>query len=80
MQSADRDLSGPEYKQAVCCIDFDAGTYLWHLYLLYGADHVCCFFAPVTLNYVALYGCAINRNNGMSSCLMGVEPAHKQES
>lgn len=49
-------------------------TYLGHLHLLHGADHVRCFFAPVTLDDVSLYGRAIDGHNGMSRCLVGVEP------
>lgn len=49
--------------------------YLCHLYLLYGAlDHVCGFFAPVTLHNIALYGSAIDRNYSMSCCLVRVKP------
>lgn len=55
------------------------GTYLWHLYLLDGADHVCRFFAPVTLHHVALYGSAVHRHDGVSRRLMGVEPGHRRD-
>lgn len=49
-------------------------TYLGHLHLLHGADHIRCFFAPVALHDVALYGRAINGHDGVSCCLVGVEP------
>lgn len=52
----------------------DAATYLRHLHLLHGADHIGCFFAPVTLNDISLYGRAIDGHDGVSCCLVGVEP------
>lgn len=55
------------------------GTHLWHLYLLDGADHVGGFFAPVTLDHVALNGRAVDRHDGVSCRLVGVEPARTQE-
>lgn len=61
------------------CIGDDPGAYLWQLYLLYGANHVCCFFAPIALNNIALNGCAIDGYNGMSCCFMGVEPAYRKD-
>lgn len=35
-------------------------TYLGHLYLLHGIDHLCRLFAPVTLDHMAFYGGAID--------------------
>lgn len=52
-----------------------AATYLRHLHLLHGADHIRRFLAPVTLNDVALYGRTVDRHDGVSCCLVGVEPA-----
>ena len=52
----------------------DTATYLRHLHLLHGADHIRCFFAPVTLYDVSLNGRAIDRHDGVSRCLVGVEP------
>lgn len=54
-------------------------SYLWHVNLLNGADHVCGFLAPVTLDHIALYGCAVDRNNSVSCCFVGVEPAGGRE-
>lgn len=51
-----------------------AATYLGHLHLLHGADHIRRFFAPVALHDVALDGRAIDGHDGVSCCLVGVEP------
>lgn len=61
------------------CIQGYPGAHLWHLHLLNRADHVCSFFAPVTLNNIAFYGCAIDRYNGMSSCFVRIEPVNRKK-
>lgn len=53
----------------------DAATHLRHLHLLHGADHVRRLLAPVALNDVALDGRAIDGHDGVSCCLVRVEPA-----
>lgn len=58
----------------------DVATYLRHLHLLHGADHIRRFLAPVTLNNIALDGCAIDRHDSVRCCLMRVEPAKSHRS
>lgn len=57
------------------CVQGEPDTHLWHLHLLDGADHVGCFLAPVTLDYVAFDGCAVNRYDGVSGGFVGVKSA-----
>lgn len=65
-------------KHGQDCIQGPSGTHLWHLHLLDGADHVGRFLAPVTLDDVALDGCAIDRYDGMSGSFVGVKPERRK--